>query len=150
MRMTPNFEDLSCEFAFGQAATSVEEDPLMKEVSGLMICDLGHEWRETMFRLDSVSRVWWSASPVRSSPRVILVLNRRLFTITRKNNMTRVRAIARSEVEPTCRVPFPTYVSAPPKVSASISSSRGSPTFRYSTKNTISYKNGLPQIGPTW
>lgn len=31
--MTPNFEDLSCEFAFGQDALSAEEDPLMQEVS---------------------------------------------------------------------------------------------------------------------
>ncbi|CAM9614141.1 unnamed protein product, partial [Sphacelaria rigidula] len=32
LRMTPNFEDLSCEFAFGQAAAPVENDPLMQEV----------------------------------------------------------------------------------------------------------------------
>lgn len=32
MRMTPNFEDLSCEFAFGQHALPAEEDPLMQEV----------------------------------------------------------------------------------------------------------------------
>lgn len=32
LRMTPNFEDLSCEFAFGQAAALVEDDPLMLEV----------------------------------------------------------------------------------------------------------------------
>lgn len=32
LRMTPNFEDLSCEFAFGQAAAPVEDDPLMQEV----------------------------------------------------------------------------------------------------------------------
>lgn len=30
--MTPNFEDLSCEFAFGQDALPAEEDPLMQEV----------------------------------------------------------------------------------------------------------------------
>ena len=33
LRMTPNFEDLSCEFAFGQEALAVEDDPLMQEVS---------------------------------------------------------------------------------------------------------------------
>lgn len=32
LRMTPNFEDLSCEFAFGQDALPAEEDPLMQEV----------------------------------------------------------------------------------------------------------------------
>lgn len=32
LRMTPNFEDLSCEFAFGQVAARVEDDPLMQEV----------------------------------------------------------------------------------------------------------------------
>ncbi|CAN0381910.1 unnamed protein product [Ectocarpus sp. 12 AP-2014] len=31
LRMTPNFEDLSCEFAFGQDALPAEEDPLMRE-----------------------------------------------------------------------------------------------------------------------
>eukprot|EP00904_Undaria_pinnatifida_P000245 jgi/Undpi1/10220/HiC_scaffold_28.g12673.m1 len=31
LRMTPNFEDLSCEFAFGQEALAVEDDPLMQE-----------------------------------------------------------------------------------------------------------------------
>ncbi|CAM9286556.1 unnamed protein product [Discosporangium mesarthrocarpum] len=31
-RMTPNFEDLSCEFSFGQAALPMDQDPLMKEV----------------------------------------------------------------------------------------------------------------------
>ncbi|CAN0058967.1 unnamed protein product, partial [Ectocarpus sp. 8 AP-2014] len=31
LRMTPNFEDLSCEFAFGQDALPSEEDPLMRE-----------------------------------------------------------------------------------------------------------------------
>lgn len=35
LRMTPDFEDLSCEFAFGQAAASVEDDPLMQEVRHL-------------------------------------------------------------------------------------------------------------------
>lgn len=34
LRMTPNFEDLSCEFAFGQEALAVEDDPLMQEVTG--------------------------------------------------------------------------------------------------------------------
>lgn len=32
LRMTPNFEDLSCEFAFGQDALPASEDPLMQEV----------------------------------------------------------------------------------------------------------------------
>ena len=32
LRMTPDFEDLSCEFVFGQAAVPVEDDPLMQEV----------------------------------------------------------------------------------------------------------------------
>lgn len=32
LRMTPNFEDLSCEFVFGQEAARADEDPLMKEV----------------------------------------------------------------------------------------------------------------------
>ena len=32
LRMTPNFEDLSCEFAFGQDALPAEDDPLMQEV----------------------------------------------------------------------------------------------------------------------
>eukprot|EP00903_Cladosiphon_okamuranus_P006765 g6597.t1 len=31
LRMTPNFEDLSCEFAFGQDALPADEDPLMQE-----------------------------------------------------------------------------------------------------------------------
>ncbi|CAM9620781.1 unnamed protein product [Ascophyllum nodosum] len=31
LRMTPDFEDLSCEFVFGQAAVPVEDDPLMRE-----------------------------------------------------------------------------------------------------------------------
>ncbi|CAM9305763.1 unnamed protein product [Scytosiphon promiscuus] len=31
LRMTPNFEDLSCEFAFGQDALPASEDPLMQE-----------------------------------------------------------------------------------------------------------------------